>query len=99
MTGEVLSEDHKLALKDICESCGLSESKIITYIEEGVVEVQGDDVKFWRFSEISMVQIQRVHRLERDLRLNPAGAALALELMSQIEDLKNQLKRFQRVSE
>jgi chaperone modulatory protein CbpM len=99
MTGEVLSEDHKLTLRDICESCGLSELKVKTYIEESVVEVRGDDVKRWRFSEVSMVQIQKVHRLERDLRLNPAGAVLALELMSQIEDLKNQLKRFLQASE
>ena len=98
MTGEILSKDHKLELKDICESCGLSESKIITYIEEGVVEVEGDDLKLWRFSELSIVQIQRAHRLERDLRLNPAGVALTIELMSQIEDLKNQLKRFQQSS-
>ena len=99
MTGEVLSEEHKLTLKDICESCGLSESKVRTYIEESVVEVQGDDVKLWRFSEVSMVQVQKAHRLERDLRLNPAGAVLALELMSQIEDLKNQLRRLQQASQ
>ena len=99
MTGEVLSEEHKLALADICENCGLSESKVRTYIEESVVEVQGDGVKLWRFSEVSVVQIQKAHRLERDLRLNPAGAALALELMSQIEDLKNRLKRFQQTSD
>ena len=99
MTGEVLSEDHKLTLQDICESCGLSESTVRTYIEESVIEVQGDDVKLWQFSEVSIVQIQKAHRLERDLRLNPAGAALALELMSQIEDLKNQLKRFQQTFE
>jgi chaperone modulatory protein CbpM len=99
MTGEVLSEDHKLTLQDICESCGLSESTVRTYIEESVIEVQGDDVTLWRFSEVSVVQIQKVHRLERDLRLNPAGAALTLELMSQIEDLKNQLKRFQQTSQ
>ena len=96
MTGEVLSEEHKLTLNDICESCGLSESKVRTYIEESVVEVQSDDAKLWRFSEVSIVRIQKAHRLERDLRLNPAGAALALELMSQIEDLKNQLMRFER---
>ena len=99
MTGKILSDERKLALEDICETCGLPESKVITYIEEGVVEVQGDDVKRWRFSEVSMIQIQKAYRLEKDLRLNPAGAALALELMSQIEDLKNQLKRFQQASQ
>lgn len=98
MTGDVLSEDQKLTLQDICENYGLSESTVRTYIEECVVEVQGDDVSLWRFSEVSVVQIQKTHRLERDLRLNPAGAALALELMSQIEELKNQLKRFQQIS-
>ena len=99
MTGEVLSEEHKLTLNDICESCGLSESKVRTYIEESVVEVQGDDVKLWRFSEVSVVKIVKAHRLEQDLRLNPAGAALALDLMLQIEELKNQLKRSQQASQ
>ena len=99
MSGEILSDERKLALEDICETCGLPESKIITYIEEGVVEVQGGDVKLWRFSELSVVRIQKAVRLEKDLRLNPAGAALALELMSQIEELKNELKRLQQLSE
>jgi len=99
MSGEILSDERKLALEDICETCGLPESKIITYIEEGVVEVQGGDVELWRFSELSVVRIQKAVRLEKDLRLNPAGAALALELMSQIEELKTELNRLQQLSE
>ena len=98
MTGEILSEDRKLALEDICETCGLPESKVRAYIQEGVVEVRGDDITRWRFSEISVVRIQKAYRLEKDLRLNPAGAALALELMSQIEELKSKLKRLERSS-
>jgi chaperone modulatory protein CbpM len=99
MTDKVLSEDLDLLLEDFCETCGLSESRVLAYIEEGVVIVQGDDVKQWRFSEVSIIQVQKADRLERELRLNPAGAALALELMSEIEDLKNQLKRLQRASQ
>ena len=95
MTGEVLSEEYKLTYINFCEACGLSESRVRTYIEESVVEVQGDDVTLWRFSEVSVVQIQKAYRLERDLRLNPAGVAFALELMSQIDDLTKQLKRVQ----
>ncbi len=95
MNGQILREDYKLALTDICEKCEVPESKVIAYIEEGVVEVQGNEVKLWRFTEASIVRIRQANRLEQDLRLNPAGAALALELMSQIEDLKNELKRFQ----
>ncbi|MBZ0218143.1 MAG: chaperone modulator CbpM [Fimbriimonadaceae bacterium] len=98
MAHEVLSEDLALALEDICETCDLTESKIRAYIEEGVVDVQGDDVKQWRFSEVSIVQFQKAQRLEQDLRLNPAGVAIVLDLMSQIDELKNQLRRFEETS-
>jgi chaperone modulatory protein CbpM len=96
MTGEMLSEKNKLALQDICERCGLPETTIRAYVEEGVIEVEGNDVARWRFSEVSMVRIQKACRLERDLGLNPAGAALALDLMAQIDELKTQIKRLQR---
>jgi chaperone modulatory protein CbpM len=96
MTGEMLSEKNKLALQDICERCGLPETTIRAYVEEGVIEVEGNDVARWRFSEVSMVRIQKACRLERDLGLNPAGAALALDLMAQIDELKIQIKRLQR---
>lgn len=96
MAGKVLSEEHELVFEDICEKCEVPKSKIFAYIEEGVVEVRCDEAKHWRFSEVSIVRIQQAHRLEQDLRLNPAGAALALDLMAKIEKLKNQLKRFQR---
>ncbi len=95
MSGEILSEKNKLALEDICERCGLPETTVMAYVEEGVIEVDGDDVARWRFSELSMVRIQKACRLERDLGLNPAGAALALDLMAQINELKTEIKRLQ----
>lgn len=95
MTGEILSEKNKLALEDICERCGLPETKVRAYVEEGVLEVEGDDVARWRFSEVSMVRVQKAHRLEKDLGLNPAGAALALDLVAQIDELKNEIRRLQ----
>jgi len=93
MTGEIVSEKSKLALQDICERCGLPETTVRAYVEEGVIEVEGGDIAHWRFSEVSLVRVQKAYRLERDLGLNPAGAALALDLMSQIEELKTQLRR------
>jgi len=99
MTGEVLTDDPKLTLDDLCETCGVSEVTIRAYVAEGVIEVNGDDAGRWRFSEISLVRVQKAYRLQRDLRLNAAGAALALELMSQIEALNDQLERLKRLRE
>lgn len=96
MTSEFLQEDASLKIEEICKDCELSLVEIKSYVEEGIVEVMGDDVARWRFSQSSIVQIKRAVRLEKDLGVNRAGAALALELMSQINDLKTQLKRLDR---
>lgn len=98
-SGELLSEEAHLGLTDICERCGLPEAMIRAYVEEGVLASQGDDVARWRFSEVEVVRVQKARRLQRDLRLNPAGAALALELMEQIEDLRARLARLEREEE
>jgi len=82
----------ELTLADLCESCGLSAVQITAYVQEGLFEVSGDDARHWRFSETHLVIFQKVVRLEQDLRLNPAGAVLAFELMNEIDVLKRQLR-------
>lgn len=94
MNRDTMQEDIVLTLEEVCESCAVSAAEVKAYIEEGLVEVQGGDVAHWRFSQTSLIHIQRANRLERDLRLNPAGAVLAFELLEEIEKLKNRLKRF-----
>lgn len=95
MSHDPSHEDVMLTLEDVCESCALSMTEIRAYVEEGLIEVQGDDVTHWRFSRASLIQIQKAYRLEWDLRLNPAGVALAFDLLEQIDDLKNRLKRLE----
>jgi len=96
MTDGLLKDQKSLTLQDICDQCNLSHEVVMTYIEEGLIGVAGNTVASWRFSEIHLLHIQKANRLERDLRLNPAGSVLVLELMQEIESLKNQLRRLQR---
>ncbi len=96
MTDDLLKEQKNLSLQDICDQCNLSREVVVAYIEEGLIEVAGSTVSSWRFSEIHLLHIQKANRLERDLRLNPAGSVLVLELMQEIETLKNQIKRLHR---
>ena len=92
MSTELLGEEPVLTLTELCESCGLPEMTVRTYVDEGVVEVQGENITTWRFSEVNMVRIQKAWRLERDLRLNAPGVALVLELLSRIEELERKLQ-------
>lgn len=95
MTGNVLEEIAQLDVDEICIRCGVTVATIEAYVAEGLIEVQGEDVTLWRFSEVTLVHIQRAYRMERDLRLNPAGVVLAVELIEQIERLKIQLRRLE----
>jgi chaperone modulatory protein CbpM len=95
MTDPLLNEKAELSFDDLCQSCGLSAQIVVDYVQEGLFEVTGDDAKNWRFSEIHMVRIQKARRLEKDLRLNPAGSVLVMDLMEQIQDLQTRLRRFQ----
>ena len=96
MSDDRPDDGMELSFEDVCTACNLPANAVISYIEEGLVEVEGSDVTHWRFSETALLHIKKAHRLECDLRLNAAGSVLVLELMAQIEDLKRQLRRFER---
>ncbi len=96
MIDGLLKDQRNMTLQDVCEHCDLSQEDVVAYIEEGLISVTGETVSNWRFSEIHLLHIRKARRLEHDLRLNPAGSVLVLELLQEIEHLKNQLKRLQR---
>ncbi len=94
MSKDLLQEQSDLTLDDICERCGLSIDTVTTYVHEGLVDVSGSEATGWKFTQTHMVHIQKARRLEQDLRLNPAGSVLVLELLAQIDTLKARLKHF-----
>ncbi len=96
MNNDVLNNQETLTLDDVCENCGLNKETIMTYVQEGLIEVSNDSSGHILFSQFHVVLIQKAIRLERDLRLNPAGSVLVLELTAQIDALKNKLKYFER---
>ena len=96
MNNDILNDDELLTINDVCENCGLDQETVLTYVHEGLIEVNGNSITTMQFSQSHVVRIQKAHRLERDLRLNPAGSVLVLELIAQIDDLKNQLQYFKK---
>jgi chaperone modulatory protein CbpM len=65
---------------------------VVTLVEEGVVEpVVGQNQTSWRFTGLQLRSLQTVSRLQRDLGVNLAGAALALELIEEVESLRTRI--------
>ena len=93
LTGIVLEEQTELTLADVCRACAVSDDRIIELVEEGVLAPVGDEPRLWRFTYIHMRRARVAVRLQRDLGVNLAGAALALELLEEVEALRARLER------
>lgn len=88
LRGQILSEHVELTLEEVCRICGTREEVIVEMVHEGVVERSRRIRDEWTFSGVAVARIQTALRLQRDLEVNLAGAALALELLDEIERLK-----------
>lgn len=96
LSGEVLEEEGDLSLNDLCRACHLPAEQVFELIEEGIVEPLGHDVSRWRFQGTCIRRVRCAVHLRRDLGVNWAGAALALELLDELYTLRTRLNRFER---
>lgn len=84
----LLDESVELSLEELCAACRLSEDLVMDIVAEGIVEPLGASRAQWRFSGVAVTRIQRVVRLQEEFDVNLPGAALALELLEEIERLR-----------
>ncbi len=92
LTGEVLEEGKRLTLVELCQICDAPAERIIEIIEEGIVEPIGENTESWRFHGVCVKRVRFVLNMERDLGVNTAGSALALELLDELELLRKRLR-------
>ncbi len=81
LEGVVLDERFEIGFVEACESLGVPGEAIVRLIEEGLVEVHGESPYAWRFGARDFLRLRSAIRLQRELGLNPEGAALAVELL------------------
>jgi len=94
LTGDVLGEDVELTLVELCRTCQLPAERVYELVEEGIIEPLGREPAVWRFRWTSVRRVRCALRLEHDLGVNLAGAALALDLLEELNRLRGRLRRF-----
>ncbi len=92
LTGMVLDEENTLTLGELCNACAVHAEWIIELVDEGILEPANPGMGPWRFPAIALHRVHVVQRLQRDLGINLAGAALVMELMEEIESLRSRLR-------
>ena len=82
-------------MEDLCRSCVTGRETILSMVEEGILSPVDRSGVSWRFTGISVKRAKKAARLQRDFDLNMPGVALALELMDEIDRLRDRLRRFE----
>jgi len=90
--GIILDEQAQLTLAELGRACAVHAELIIELVEEGVLAPIGREPDHWLFTGAHMRRARMALRLQCDLGVNLAGAALALQLLDEIEALRARLR-------
>ena len=93
LSGHIFDETTEITVVELCEVCSIEIRLIDELVDEGILEPVGGAPDERRFPYSSVRRTRTVVHLQRDLGLNLAGAALALELLDRIENLRAQIRR------
>lgn len=96
LSGDVLEEDVELTLAELCRACRVPAERVYELVDEGVAEPVGRDPMCWRFRGVSLRRVRFALRVQHDLGVNFAGAAMALDLLDELEQLRARLDRLGR---
>jgi chaperone modulatory protein CbpM len=84
--------EYSLSLTEVSRCCGVDTEEILVLIAEGILQPRGARRQEWRFGGADLGRALSALRLERDLGVNPAGAALALELLEEMQQLRERIR-------
>lgn len=91
--GSVVDDDTEMTLVELCQACSVHEDDVRVWVSEGVLHPSAEPGQPMRFRGAALRRARVAVRLTRDLEVNTAGVALALDLLDEISALRTQLAR------
>lgn len=82
----------RMSMEEFCEVVGLPASQVIEIVEHGIVEPEGAGhaPENWQFGPHALIVARRATRLRRELELGWAAIALALQLLDDVDHLRQE---------
>lgn len=91
--GIVVEEELVFSLTGLCQAAGASPAQVLGLVDEGLLQPTGAAPQQWAFTGASLRTTRAALRLNTDLSLGTAGAALVFELLDEISALRARLRR------
>lgn len=93
--GLLLDDTVEFSLSEVCRTCHIHAEVVIELVEVGALEPYGKEPSQWRFTGPTIRRLERAMNLQRDLGVNLVGVALALELLDEIDYLRDRLRIYE----
>jgi chaperone modulatory protein CbpM len=88
---ELIDEQATITMAELCRCFSIEAEVIEELVAQGILEPLGRRGRHWCFPSSSLQRTRITLHLQRDLGVNLAGAALALDLLERIEELDSKL--------
>jgi len=89
LVGQIVEQELTLTLDELSGVCAVERQRIVELVEHGLLEPLGGAEQ--RVGGEAVRRARTALRLQRDLGLNAAGAALVVELLERIDVLEARL--------
>jgi chaperone modulatory protein CbpM len=83
-------------LSELCERCALQKAQVIELVGLGLIMPQTLASERWQFQAAAVLTLRKAVRLRYELDLDWQGVALAMELMAEVRQLRQQVTSLER---
>lgn len=95
-THDFTDDSQQYDLVEVCDVCKVRADIVLDMVEVGIIAPQGSEPKDWRFGTHAVIRLRKAVRLKRDLDVNLAGIALALDLYDDLEAMRKRTRTLER---
>lgn len=92
VAGVLMDENSTISFVEVCQRCNISKEALEEMMDHGLFNDQQIQKKEMHFDVKSLLRIQSACRLQQDLGINLPGVVLVLELLDELEQVRNELK-------
>ncbi len=95
VAGMLMDENTTISFVEVCQKCNISEDMLVDMMEHGLFSSSQSRHKTPDVDRHTFVRIQSACRLQQDLGINTPGVVLVMELLDELDHVREKLNILQ----
>jgi chaperone modulatory protein CbpM len=91
-----IEANPELTLDELCSACNVTPEFVEQLVEYGIIELDNEPIETHRFEPEHLRRVRTIVHLQRDLEVNLPGAAVVIDLMDEIEEMRAKIEMMER---